>query len=94
MPAGGRASIADSSRTALGVHVDRLDARGRVLIRALPQCHLERLDTLTMLEFAFSIFVESSSIAIAFGHTGRLAATGEIALYRSAHPRRCKSITV
>jgi len=68
-------SISDTSGTALGVHLERLAPRGRFCIRALPQGEHERLNPLTMVELAFSIFVESGSIAIPFGHAARLAGT-------------------
>jgi hypothetical protein len=35
---------------------------------------LERLNALTMVKFAFSVLVESGSIAVACGHAARLAA--------------------
>jgi hypothetical protein len=59
-------SIADPRGTALVVHVERFDARGRflVLMCARPQSNQQRLNALTMLQFPISVFVESGPIAI------------------------------
>jgi len=50
------------------VHVERFNARGRVVSRALPQSKHQRLNALPMLQFPFPILVESGSIAVFCRH--------------------------
>jgi hypothetical protein len=58
-------SISDPCRTALVVHVQRCGARRRFfVVRAFPQSRHQRLNALTMMQFAFPVLVESSSITI------------------------------
>ena len=59
-------SISDPRGTALVVHIQGLNTGGRLLIGALPQSKLQRLNALTMVQFPFSVFVETGSIAISF----------------------------
>ncbi len=58
-------SISDPCRTALIVHVERCDAHRRFfVVRPFLQSRHQRLNALTMVQFAFPVFVESSSITI------------------------------
>ena len=59
-------SISDPRGAALVVHIERFNAGGRLIIGALPQAKHQRLNALTMLQFPFSVFVETGSIAISF----------------------------
>jgi hypothetical protein len=57
-------SICDPRRTVLVPHAARYDAESRGLVPAFAlSCH-QRLNSLTMVQFAFSIFVKSGSVAI------------------------------
>lgn len=57
-------SISDPRRTALVVHVERCGARRRFLIRAFLQAPRQCSNSLAMVQFAFSILVEPSSVTV------------------------------
>ena len=58
-------SVSDPCRTALVVHVERRDSRRRFLVvRAFPQPRHQRLNALAMVQFAFVVLVEASSVTI------------------------------
>jgi hypothetical protein len=61
-----RPSVPGAHRAAFVKLVERSEARRRFLVRALLRRHPQCADSLTSMEFAFAVLVESSAITIPF----------------------------
>lgn len=59
-------SVPVARRTTFVMHVERCDMRRRFLIRTLLQPGQQCANSLTMVQFAFAVLVESSAITIPF----------------------------